>query len=156
MDFSEAIVNALMAYYTEEDWIYQFDTFHQTFVVEAQLECKLGSARIITQVLEDSFITYTALPIQVAPSARSNMGEFLHRANFGLPRGNFEFNYDDGTIHFKTAFSCPNGAKPTEAQMEESIVIGLTVCDSYGDGIYALANEENSPAKKILDTLDKQ
>lgn len=154
MNFSEAIINALMAYYTSEDWGYDLDTHHGTFSVEAQLECKLGSALMITQVTEDSFITYTILPVKASPLQRATVGEYLHRANYGLPRGNFEFDYDDGTIHYKTSFPCPDGAAPTQAQMEESIAIGLTVCDTYGDGLYDLINQEESPAKQAIGAIN--
>ncbi|MFI3312700.1 MAG: YbjN domain-containing protein [Eubacteriales bacterium] len=153
MDFSEQIVSALMAYYQQEDWTFEFDGHHNTFLLEAQLECKLASARMITQVTEDTFFTYTVLPVTVDPAHRITVGEFLHRANYGLPRGNFEFDYDDGSIHYKTVFPCPNGT-PSEKQLEESISIGLTICDAYGDGIYGLTHDYESPAKTALDGLN--
>ncbi len=31
------------------------------------------------------------------------MNEFITRANYGLPSGNFEMNYDTGEVRFRTS-----------------------------------------------------
>ena len=154
MQYSEQIANAITAYLTEQGWVYDADMVHGVISVEADLTCRLGSAMVVYQVQEEGFLTYTALPVEAAPALRAQVGEYLHRANFGLPRGNFEFNYDDGSVQYKTGFDCPGGV-PAPKQLEDSLAIGLTVVDHYGDGLLYIMGNGETLAQKLIEELDR-
>lgn len=154
MQYSDQIANAIMAYLTKQGWVYDADMVHGTIAVEADLSCRLGSAMVVYQVQEEGFLCYTALPVDVAPAVRAQVGEYLHRANLGLPRGNFEFNYDDGSVQYKTDFDCPGGA-PTPKQLEDSLAVGLTVVDHYGDGLLGMIGTGETLAQKLIAELDR-
>lgn len=153
MSKQETIAKAIEAYLKKKDWAFTYDAAQGIFSVEAELECKLGAALVIYQTKEDGFLCYTSLAEAAAPQMRAVVGEYLHRANYGLPNGNFEFDYDEGAIHYKTYFDCTQ-APPTEQQLEESMAIGLTVVDYYGDGLYELLQGE-SQAKQLIDALEQ-
>ena len=149
MRYSEVIADRIGTYLTEQNWEFTFDEIGGIFTVEADLECKLGAALVVYQVTEDSFLCYTTITDEVPAEMKAVVGEYLHRANYGLPRGNFEFDYDEGSVHFKTFFDCSEGTV-TEKQLEESISIGLTVFDHYGDGLYELMNSSSQARRMIL------
>lgn len=154
MNYSEQIADAIMQYLTAHGWTYDADMVHGIISVEAQLSCRLGSAMVIYQVMEQGFVCYTALPVDAAPEVRAQVGEYLHRANYGLPRGNFEFDYDDGSVQYKTDFDCPGGVS-TERQLEDSLAIGLTVVDHYGNGLLGVMGNGDSLAKQLIAELDR-
>ena len=149
MRYSELIANSIDTYLREQDWEFTFDEIGGIFTVEADLSCKLGVALVVYQVMEDSFLCYTTIADEVPAEMRPAVAEYLHRANYGLPRGNFEFDYDEGSIHFKTFFECQDG-KVTEKQLEESMAIGLTIFDHYGNGLYELLNGGSLARRLIL------
>ncbi len=154
MLYSKTIVAGIEAFLKKEDVGYAYDEIHGTFSVEAELECMLKDAVIVLQATEEGFLCYTTIMEQAKESIRPIVGEYLHRANYGLPIGNFEFDYDSGEIHYKTYALCPEGV-PTEAQMQDAMSIGLTVLDHYGDGLYQML-QGDTPAKQLMDALEQQ
>lgn len=155
MRYSETIANSIDTYLRKQEWEFTFDELGGIFTVEADLECKLGAALVVYQVTEDSFLCYTTVADEVPAEMRAVVGEYLHRANYGLPRGNFEFDYDEGSVHFKTFFDCPNGV-PAEKQLEDSMAIGLTIFDHYGDGLYELMNSSSQARRMILKAEEQE
>lgn len=154
MSKQETIAKAIEAYLKGKEWVYEYDAIHGVFSVEAELECRLGAALVVYQVKEEGFLCYTTIGENAAPDIRAAVGEYLHRANYGLPNGNFEFDYDDGAIHYKTYFDCTQG-EPTEQQLEDSMAIGLTLFDHYGNGLYELLRS-GSLAKQLIDAIEQE
>jgi hypothetical protein len=53
------------------------------------------------------FVTYVAAPSTCPADRRAAVAEFVARANWGLPMGNFELDIDDGSVRFNPG----NGAQ---------------------------------------------
>ena len=62
------------------------------------------------------------------------MAEFLHKANYGIQDGNFEFDYRDGEINFKCYRNCC-GIIPTNEMIHDSIYMPANVFQIYLDGM---------------------
>lgn len=155
MAFSKKIAESIETYLKEQDYSYDYDAFHGTFAVEAELSCTLHSCLVVLQVTEDAFISYAALYAEVPALRLAYVGEYLHRANYGLPNGNFELDYDDGSIHYKTFLDCPSEV-PTARQLDEAFAVPLSVIDRYGDGLMKILGEELSLPGSIIKELDGQ
>lgn len=153
MSYSETITKRILDYLTAQGWTYDFDQIHGIVSVEADLSCKLASAMVVYQATDSGFQCYTALPVEASPAVLPQVGEYLHRANYGLPNGNFALNYDDGSIHYKTWFDCSEGA-PTPQQLQDSLAIGLTVVDRYGDGLWEVLHATDTLAKRLIAQLE--
>ncbi len=154
MIYEGNITKRLEGFFKEKDWAYEHDTIHGVFSIEAGLECKLGSALVVYQAMDEAFLTYTTIAEEAKNEVKSIVAEYLHRANYGLPNGNFEFDYDTGAIHFKTYFDCPGGVV-TDKQLEDSMAIGLTLFDRYGDGLYEILRSR-SMAKELIEKTEDQ
>ena len=155
MRYSESIAKSIDAYLREQNWAFDFDEIGGIFTVEADLACKLGVALVVYQVTEGAFLCYTTIADEAPAEMRAIVGEYLHRANYGLPNGNFEFDYEEGSIHFKTYFECPDGV-PTAKQLNDSMAIGLTVFDHYGDGLYELLHSGSMARRLILKAEEQE
>lgn len=150
----ESIAKGIEEYLKENDWTFEYDSFHGVFSVEADLTCDLAAALVVYQAMEGGFLCYTTIAEEARPQVLPVVSEYLHRANYGLPNGNFELDYDSGAIHFKTYFECPDGT-PTKKQLDDSMTIGLTVFDHYGDGLYEILRG-TSMARQLIEEAEEQ
>lgn len=48
-------------------------------------------------------IFYSIFPLATPETTRPKMAEFVARVNYGLPIGNFEFDFDSGELRYKTS-----------------------------------------------------
>ena len=60
------------------------------------------------------------------------MAEYLHRANYGLRVGNFELDYDDGEIRYKTYIDA-DFTEITDKTIMMSIFIPGDMFNKYGN-----------------------
>jgi len=56
---------------------------------------------------KDLVLLYSIAPQRVPEERRRDVSEFLTRANYGLADGNFELDFDDGEIRFKSVLHVP-------------------------------------------------
>lgn len=79
------------------------------------------------------------------------LAEFLTRANFGLPLGNFEIDVNDGEFNFKNSIDV-NGGELTPNMVKTLVVFTLECFNRYLPGIRAvLAGEQ---AKSAIEAID--
>ena len=55
------------------------------------------------------FVFYSLLPVNTPPDKLDAMAEFMTRANYGMIVGNFELNYEDGEVRYKTSIDIGDG-----------------------------------------------
>ena len=77
------------------------------------------------------------LPLESGEEERAKVGEFLHRANYGLRIGGFDYDYDDGQISYRVSLYCGDEefAPPTFEQIEYALIINLMMVSKYGDAL---------------------
>ena len=77
--------------------------------------------------------------------------EFLARANFGLPLGNFEIDCNDGEFNFKNSIDVTGGTL-TERMVQTLIVFSLECFNRYLPGIRAVLDGQTALA--AIETID--
>ncbi len=67
---------------------------------------KNGTLRSYAQIRIDleQFVFYVYTPVKAETSARLAVAEYITRANYGMRIGNFEFDFSDGEIRYKSSF----------------------------------------------------
>ena len=103
------------------------------------------------RVREDprQFIFLSVLSENVPESRRRAVAEFLTRANFGLNIGNFEMDFEDGEVRYKTGIDVTYDHL-TPGLIESLVVGNLVPMDDYLPGISAVIAGDQSPAEAIL------
>ena len=86
--------------------------------------------------------------INLKPIDIAAMAEFLTRANYGLFVGNFELDYSDGEVRFKTSLSV-QGSRMNSALISEVVTPSLLLMDQYLPGLNAVATGQMSPQAAI-------
>jgi len=80
------------------------------------------------------------------------MNEYLTRVNYGLPIGNFEFDFDSGEIRYKTSIIARDSVEFLSDDMIQSLVINnVVIMDHYLPGIMRINNsDEEISIKRIV------
>ena len=97
---------------------------------------------------QEQLIFYSISPVKVAENKRLVMAEFLSRANFGLSIGNFELNFADGEIRYKTSIAA-KGNGVNSALIGQLIFANLLTMDEYLPGIMSIIYTELSAVEVI-------
>jgi len=96
----------------------------------------------------EQLLYYSVCPVTVPEDRRSAIGEFLHRANYGLHIGNFEIDFNDGEIRFKTSIDV-EGAEINAALIRNIIYMNCMMMDRYLPGVLAILHGGSTPQEAI-------
>ena len=70
------------------------------------------------------------------------------RANHQMRLGNFEMDFEDGEVRFKTSLDT-DGADLTPAMVRNLIAPNVLAMDRYVPGIALVLNEEETPGEAV-------
>jgi hypothetical protein len=93
---------------------------------------------------------YALLPLQVPAPRLADMAEFVARANFGLLFGNFELDFSDGEMRFKTSLHTDGGAANPEV-VRRLVLLNAQTANDYLRGIRLLLEQGHSPQEAIIE-----
>lgn len=95
------------------------------------------------------YANFYAIYPQKAICCITEMEEFLTRANYSLPLGNFELDLIDGEIRFKMSIYPESDQIPSEGKIIGTIYGVYKMYERYAKGIMAIINEELNPDEAI-------
>jgi hypothetical protein len=103
------------------------------------------------RVEEEILLCYAVAPVQVEEAARPAMAEFVARANYGLWIGNFEMDWDDGEVRYKSSLDF-EGVALTPALIRNTIspTVQMMVC--YLPGLVSVMT--GKPPAQALSEVD--
>ena len=103
------------------------------------------------------FRSYIVSPVGVDPKDSAKlaaMAEFICRVNYGMRNGNFEMDFNDGEIRYKSFVDCSSGT-PSRDVIENSVVAGIEMTKRYYPGIKDVLFNGISP-KEAVEKCEKQ
>ena len=106
-------------------------------VINLPIDSESGKLNMFIHSHEDAhrIFVYTRPQDLLVPIDRiSALAEFLTRANYGLPLGNFEIDMNDGEINFKNSLDVSDGELTTK-MVQTLIVFSLECLNRYLPGI---------------------
>jgi hypothetical protein len=101
-DGTGPLLTALKRVFGENRWPYS--EVQGVPVLLSELSGALGRWPFYAHVVEDQelILLYSICPMHAPEGRRHELSQFLTRANYGLAVGNFELDFDDGEIRYKT------------------------------------------------------
>lgn len=115
-----------------------------------------GSWLCVAQPREEQqqALFYSVLESKVPAEKRAAVAEFLTRANWGLILGNFELDYNDGEVRYKTSIDIEGGElKP---QMLKNLVyFNVLTMNRYMAALMSIVFGSASPAEAIATVEQK-
>ncbi len=142
-----SIFDIVLAFFQEKKW--RFTQLEAQTVLQMSVSAHGTQWNCFADVKESrrQFVFYSVHPFLVSVERKAQVAEFITRANYGLIVGNFEMDFDDGEIRFKSSIDV--GYEDLTSQLVEKIVdANVQTMARYLSGISAV-NEGASPADTI-------
>jgi hypothetical protein len=104
-----ALIEDLKRVFVENGW--PFTEVRGAPVLLSELSGDLGRWKFYAQVVEAHglVLLYSVCPVRVPEERRDEVSRFLTLANYGLAAGNFELDFEDGEIRYKTVLQLQGG-----------------------------------------------
>ena len=119
-------------------------------VVRAEVTGDNGSWAVfaVAREREGRCTVYSQAPWNTPEERRAEMAECITRINFGLPLGNFEMDYADGEIRFKTSLDVAED-RLTTALFEGLFEPNMATMDHYLPALESVRDGRASPADAV-------
>lgn len=142
------LLATLMAFFDADGWPYEH--LAADGVLRLPFQGVAGNWVCYAQAREaqGQFVFYSVYPVLVPPAGRRAMSELLTRANYGLVLGNFELDFTDGEVRFKTSLDV-EGATLTPPLIQACVYANVIMMDQYMPGIVALLDEGLEPTAAL-------
>jgi hypothetical protein len=102
----------------------------------------------IVRVDLEEFLFYAVAPVKVPEEVRMSIAEYLTRANYGLRIGNFELDYSDGEVRYKSSLDF-EGQVLNEDLIRNAIYPAVHTMDRYLPGILRVSFGGATPHEAI-------
>lgn len=136
-------------FFEKRNWKYAYFDTKNIFYTKLDMENILGTLDIfITIGTNNYYNVYTILNSNAEEKYYAQVAEFLHRANHGLIVGNFEMDYNNGEIRFKTYVNF-DGTDLSPEIINESIYIGASMFDRYGKELVKVMIGKGNPKECV-------
>lgn len=148
----EALVNAIRTALDEEETTYSYASKLGAFSINCGFDDNfLGDIRVllIPEQRDGKYLNIYSQYGKKADSCPLQMADFLTRANYGLPIGNFELDQEDGEIRFRIFISLEPGQVPSKQKIIDSLCLSIGIYKKYGQGIVAVLSGELSPKEAV-------
>lgn len=147
------LFDQLIQFFEADDW--QFQQISQLPILAMRFKGQHGQWMCYAQVREEEeqFVFYSVLPINVPQAQRQKFAEFITRANYGMVIGNFEMDFEDGEIRYKTSVDV-EGSELTTALIRQLVYANLVITDQYLPGIMRTIYSDEQPSD-ILASLEQ-
>lgn len=143
-----AILDALMTFFREDDW--SFSQIEDKPVLWMDFAGKNGRWTCFAREDEQKqiFLFHSYLPVKAPAEKRPLLADFLTRANYGLYIGNFEMDYNDGEVRYKTSLDVENTTL-NNALIKGLVYANVAIMDKYLPGIMSVIYGGASPTEAI-------
>jgi len=98
----------------------------------------------------DQFLFYVVVPVKAPEDLRPAVAEFVVRANYGLRIGNFEMDFNDGELRYKSSLDF-EGATLTAELIRNAIYPAVQTTDRYLPGLMAVIYGGEAPAEAVAE-----
>lgn len=119
-------------------------------VIEAEVRGESGSwtCFFIGRETENRVSVYSQAAWYAPEHVRPQMAELLTRINYGLSNGNFEMDFSDGELRFKTSLDV-TGAEPSAALIDNLLSPNFAAMDTYLPALEAVRDGRLSPQEAL-------
>lgn len=154
MNYMGTVAKLIEAFFQEEGWTYdvpQREEKRIVFATGVNMGSILGNVKIFILVRKSYYIVNAILNNTVEEDSRAQVAEYLHRANYTLLNGNFEFGYKDGEIRYKTYVNFDGDVSLSQQVIEDSILVPIFMFKKYGRNLLKIMLEPGDPKQLIED-----
>ncbi|MDQ6693321.1 MAG: YbjN domain-containing protein [Chloroflexota bacterium] len=143
-----AIFDAMVDFFKSDDWSYS--QIEGKPVLWMDFVGKSGRWTCFAREDEEKqmFLFHSYLPVKAPEEKRPVLSDMLTRANYGLYIGNFELDFNDGEVRFKTSIDVEND-RLSHALAKGVVYANVAIMDKYLPGIMSVIYGGASPTEAI-------
>lgn len=143
-----ALLDKLIEFFKLEEWEYQ--VLENRSILRMGFSGENGHWPCYAQARESQqqLVVYSICPLRVPVPVRAPMAEFITRANYGLVVGNFEMDYEDGEVRYKTSLDVED-TEVTMQLLRHIVFANVTTMDRYLPGILAVVAGAKTPEEAV-------
>lgn len=149
---AQSLLQTVQTFFQQDGWDFRLLNQAQTLQLAFQGNHDRWTCYAQTNEVQQHFVFYSIAPITVPSEKRMAIAEFLCRVNDGMVIGNFEINFENGEIRYKTSIDV-NGDRLTNALIKQLVYNNVLTMDQYLPGIKAVVEVGILPAVAIQVTL---
>lgn len=138
------IFETVQKFFTDDEWY--FMQLDNQLILQMGFQGRNGKWSCYAQVNNEQhlFFFYSVCPINVPEDKRPLIAEFITRANYGIKIGNFELDYNDGEVRYKTSIDIENDDL-TPALISNHVYANIWTMDRYLPGIMSVVYSDEEP-----------
>ena len=142
------IYAAIVSFLESDEW--PFSVVEEGRVLRTAFKGDSMQFNCYVQARQDQqqMLFYSVCPQNAPEEKRTAIAEFVTRANYGMIMGNFELDFTDGEIRYKTSLDS-NGEPLTEALIRPVVYANVMMMAKYLPGIMKLVYGDDAPAAVI-------
>lgn len=142
------IFQAVVGFFQEDDW--HFDRVEGREALTMGFSGQNGTWRCLAMVDQEreQFAFFSSLDTKVPLEKRRLAAEYLTRANYGLPLGNFELDFSDGEVRCKTSIDIEGGTL-TNTMVRNIVYCNCALMDRYLPGLMKVVYGSTMPEAAI-------
>ncbi len=142
------ILPIVQQWFEGEDWGTELGP--EGDVLRAGFVGKNGEIPLFVKARQDAqqVIVYSRTPFNTPEEKRPAMAELITRANYGMLLGNFEMDYSDGEVRFKTSIDV-EGAELQPQLLRHLVYPNVLMMDRYLPAIVSVVYGGAAPAEAI-------
>lgn len=132
----------------EDDW--HPSRLGEKYIYHVQFSGRNGQQNCYAIVRTDleQFLFYAVAPVKAPHEVRGAISEFITRANYGLRIGNFELDYADGEIRYKSSLDF-EGVELQPQMIRTAIYPAVQTMDRYMTGLMRVMYGGRTPVEAI-------
>ena len=140
---------------TEDDWYPQ--QLEEKTIYRVGFSGTNGQLTCFAQIRVEleQFLFYAVAPVKVPEELRPAIAEFITRANYGLRIGNFEMDFNDGEVRYKSSLDF-EGQTLTPQLIKLAIYPAVQTLDRYLPGLMAVIYGGKTPAEAVAEIEESE
>lgn len=139
---------AFSDFYDDNEWTYDKD--NPMLEMGFTLESCTVRCYVVEREEQDQITFYVVLPVMATESRRAAVAETITRANYGMILGNFEMDFRDGEVRYKTAIDVSGGSL-IQSMVQPMVFAALGTMDRYFPAIQAVMAGAKTPEDAIAE-----
>ncbi|MDO8969247.1 MAG: YbjN domain-containing protein [Saprospiraceae bacterium] len=145
---SGPIFNDLVEFFTGDEW--SPEQIEDQPVLKMDFEGDNGKWTCLAFAYDERerLVFASVLPVDIPEEKRAVAAEYITRANFGMEIGNFEMDYSDGSVQFRTSVDI-EGGELTPKMIQNLAYVNVTVTDQYLPGLVMVLEGDATPEEAI-------
>ena len=142
------ILDTVVIFFRQDDW--PFIQLEGRPILQTATQGENGQWTCFAQAREEQaqFVFYSVCPVNAPEVKRLAVAEFLTWANYGMIIGNFEMDFNDGEVRYKTSIDV-EGDRLSPALVKQLAYANVLTMDRYLPGIMAVIYGDVPPAEAV-------